>query len=203
MHKHSENCVFCNVFKVAETVEQKLDKLQSDINQAIKSILGIKKQNDETVKKMTEILEKIGYKRVLSQSNKPYFSKEDQISIFSNHITLETAYFYSGIMICGLPDGKILHKIEKELFDKGLDEEFTILEAQLNKQFKNAKKIHWGITQKIPTQLADILSEKFPEIKTNYYIHQNRLISDYYEHLSIDLGKDLKKQVLNIIKNYK
>jgi hypothetical protein len=112
MHKNSENCSFCKIFKNAKTPKER-----AEIDKELKK-LKLKRENDETINKMKQILTK-------HKIEIPYLRSRT-----ITHIENKLCIFNFGE----------LSKDEEDKLHKDL-EEYEYLEAKLRRQCEQFYKM--------------------------------------------------------------
>jgi len=215
--KHSD--IYFNIYKssaldyLTPEIIAEIESIDNIRQETEKKILEIKKENESTVTEISKVFEKIDFERLPSQI--PEGPQRDFVTFFrdeddsSNSINLNPFYFFN-TMIAGIPvsyESNLIPKIEKELFNlhNSSDEEFTLLETKLKKQYDSSSKIRSEYLENIRKQLNNLFHSLFTQNiisdhDMTFQIRERKLVTKKIRK-EIDPQKDIKKQILDIFEN--
>jgi len=182
--------------EVDDKLMNRIENLEQKRLEAKDKILTLENENRKNIAKVTDILRKIDFEFSLSHRSIYYTDKNSK----SKSISLMTVNIF-GMLIGGLfNQNHTFAQVEKKLFDlnQGLDEELTILEAQLNKQYKIADKIQDDYYKTMTKETKTLFKEVRPEVRL---IAEGRQIVCRAANIVLLLEKDIKEQLLKIFKH--
>lgn len=206
-----------NYYKIFDVLETHLDKMtfKVDVDDKLMNriesleqkrletkdkISALERENRQHIAKVTKILDKVDFEYVqyvpsgASSQHSIYYNDKNNKN---KSIALNTVNIFN-MLIGGLfHQNHTLLQVEKKLFDlhQDLDEELTILEAQLNKQHKIANKTQDDYYKTMTKEIKSLFKEVKPDIKL---ISEGRRIVSRASNITIELEQNIKEQLHKI-----